>query len=79
MFGTVNGEPDPLITLVRKMEREDAPPNEIIAAILRQLADEAPEHYVPGAQVAYRHWLVVRSQLAMNEVRYVPPVLAQSW
>ena len=79
MLGTVDGVPDPLIELVRKKERENASPNETVAAILRQLADEVPEHYGPGAQVAYRHWLIVRSQLAMNEVRYVPPVLAQSW
>lgn len=27
----------------------------------------------------YRHWLIRRSELARRKVRYMPPLLAQSW
>ena len=77
MRPSANGTPDSLIYLVDRKGR--ALPNELVAAVLRQLADEVPEHYGPGAQQAYRHWLLQRAKLAEAKVIYVPPVLAQSW
>ena len=70
---------DPLIAVVEKKLLEHAPASVIVATVLRQLADDVPEHYGPHANRMYRRWLIRRSQLAQREVRYVPPVLAQSW
>lgn len=72
-------ERDPLVELVDIKRTERASSEEIVAVLLRALADDVPEHYGPEAQATYRRWLRRRAQLAASERAYVPAVLASSW